>query len=157
MPSTTTKWIIGIAFGLFGCLVLSVFLWWHSSGSALFHGVADNMLEGRRLGKSMTATVCVDTAIARQSAAIAVQKAKGDSTKPDIAALMAPSLVLQGCLSVAQGGDELCQNVPLQNKDRQATEAWASDECRRRQAGSRDCAPIMAGVQVYCARRIRTS
>src|SRR5689334_10170847 len=153
MASTTTKWIIGIAFGLFGCLVLSVFLWWHSSGSALVHGVADNMMEGRHLGKTVSATVCVDTAIARQGAAVAAAKAKADSTRPDIAALMAPSMLLQGCLSAAQGGDELCQNVPLQTKDRQATEAWASDECQRRRAESRSCAAILAGVQVYCARR----
>jgi hypothetical protein len=118
--------------------------------------VADNMMEGRRVGKGLAATVCVDSGMARQAAAIATQKAKGDTVKPDLTALMAPSLFTQGCLSVATGGDELCQAVPLQTKDRAATQNWAADECRRREVQDREsCLAVMANVQIYCARRGR--
>ena len=154
MASSTTKWIIGIAFGLFGCMVLGVYLWWHSAGAALVQGVTGTMMDGRRLGKTTTAAVCVDSGVARQSAAVAVQRAKPDTAKPDIAALMAPSVFLQGCLMAAAPSPELCQDVPART-DREGSTQWADDQCKRRKIEDRSCLAVMQGVQLYCQQRAR--
>ena len=156
MASNTMKWILGIAFGLVACLVIAVVLWWNTSGSTLVHGVIDPMRDGRRFGQGIAATVCVDTAIARQSAVLATGKARGDSATPaKVLAMMAPSVFFQGCLTSAQGSDDLCQGVPLQTNDRKQLENWAVAECRTRHAEGAGCPAIMAGLQVYCGRRGR--
>ena len=154
MASSTTKWIIGLTFGLIGCIILAGYLWWHSVGAAIFQNAASGMMEGRRVGRTITASVCVDSGIARQSAAVAVLRAKPDSAKPDVGALMSPTLFLQGCLMVSQPSPEMCRNVPPRT-DRQRTGQWAAEECQRRKVEDRSCPAMMLGVQVYCEQKAR--
>lgn len=155
MASSTTKWIIGITFGLIGCIILAGYLWWHSTGAAIFQSAAGGMMDGRKIGRTMNASACVDSGITRQSAAIALQRAKADTTKADVGSLMAPMLFLQGCLMVAQPSPEMCRNVPART-DREGTRQWATEECRRRKVEDQSCPAIMLGVQVYCEQRART-
>jgi hypothetical protein len=154
MATKTVRWIIGLAFGLVGCLVLAVYLWWHSSGAAFFKGTATNMMDGRRIGRLITASACVDSGLARNAANMSELRAKGDTIKPNMTALTAAPVFLEACMSVSQPSPELCVGIPPRT-ERNRSMTWAGEECRRRKVEDRDCPTMMLTLQLACEQKAR--
>jgi len=99
--------------------------------------------EGTRLGRSLTATACLDTAFARHAHAASVSMSQQ----------ITEGVFLDGCLRTG-APDGLCDTIPATGNltEMMRFSVWSVQQCRVRGFTDRNCPRLLQAVSNHCRR-----
>jgi len=129
--------LIGTVLLLGLVIVSSLFTmkWWNRNGSSLVRNGQVAQADGRRFGRTTSATRCVDEALARYA-----------RTPPDPGTTITERKFLQSCLGVAAAAPEVCQPAAgASSRD------WLARLCSARQLTDAGCPAMLGPLADYCS------
>lgn len=143
--STGRIWLIaGVVFVVVVCW--AGYRWARGAWTGLIDDTRVAYQQGRAHGQSLTATTCVDTALARHVPGGALAMRQG----------VREQIFLQGCLQ-ASTPTALCDTVPSAQdvKGMLRFSAWTIDQCRRRGFRDRACPRVLQALARYCGKQVQ--
>jgi hypothetical protein len=101
---------------------------------------------GTRLGRSVTESMCVDTAFAQHAR----------TTNRSMARQISENVFLESCLR-ASTPTAMCDTIPATDsfKGIMKFSMWSVEQCRLRGVGDRGCSRLLQVVSTECGRRTR--
>ncbi len=145
MAGSKRVWlIVGLSLGLVALGSWIGFRWLQRAFTGVLAEGRQYYEEGTRLGRSLTATACLDTAFARH--------ARASSTS--MGQQITENVFLEACLRTSTPNG-LCDSVPATGnlKELLRFSAWSVAQCRARGLTDRSCPRLLQSVANDCRRR----
>jgi hypothetical protein len=145
MAASKRVWlIVGVMLGLVALGSWLGFRWLQRAFTGVMAEGRQYYEEGTRLGRSLTATACVDTAFARHARASSVSMSEQ----------ITEGVFLEACLRTG-APDGLCDSIPAMGnlKEMVRFSAWSVEQCRARGLTDRNCPRLLQAVSNHCRRR----
>ena len=135
--------IVGLMLGLVALGSWIGWRWLQRAFTGVMAESRQNYEEGRLLGRSLTATACLDTAFARHA------RAPSGSMSQQIT----EGVFLEGCLRTGTP-DALCDSVPPTGSLSQMMRfsVWSVEQCGARGLTDRNCPRLLQAVSNHCRR-----
>ena len=145
MAGSKRVWlIVGLSLGLVALGSWIGFRWLQRAFTGVMAEGRQYYEEGTRLGRSLTATACLDTAFARHA------RAPSGSMGQQIT----EGVFLEGCLRTGTP-DGLCDSIPPSGNLKQIMRfsVWSVEQCRAHGLTDRNCPRLLQPVANDCRRR----
>jgi hypothetical protein len=136
--------IVGVTLGLVALGSWIGFRWLQRAFTGVMAEGRQSYDEGTRLGRSLTATACLDTAFARHA------RAPSGSMGQQIT----EGVFLEGCLGTGTP-DGLCDSIPPTGNLSQMMRfsVWSVEQCRVHGLTDRNCPRLLQAVSNHCRRK----
>ena len=135
--------IVGLIVGLVGVASWIGLQWLQRAFTGVMAQGRQNYEEGTRLGRSLTATACLDTAFVRHA------RVPSGSMSQQIT----EGVFLEGCLHTGTP-DSLCASIPPTGNltEMMRFSVWSVEQCRARGLTDRNCPRLFQAVSNHCRR-----
>ncbi len=135
--------IVGLIVSLVGVASWIGVRWLQRAFTGVMAEGRQNYEDGTRLGQSLTATACLDTAFARHARASSVSMSQQ----------ITEGVFLEGCLHTGTP-DSLCTSIPPTGNltEMMRFSVWSLEQCRARGLSDRTCPRLLQAVSNHCRR-----